>query len=43
MKNIIIYGSTIAIWVVFYQFLDYFFMEIQGLHYWEHIDMFSPF
>jgi len=34
------WGLGILIWFFFYQGIDWFFMDIQGLSYWEHVDMF---
>lgn len=37
MKTLLIYVAVIAVWFVYFQFIDWLFMDIQGLSYFGHL------
>lgn len=37
MKTIVIYVAAIALWFAYFQYIDWFFMKIQGLGYFTFI------
>ena len=43
MKTFLIFVGAAIFWVIIYQFINVFGMNIQGLSYLEHIDMFKVF
>ncbi len=43
MKTVLIYVGAIGFWLSVYTFISWWGMKIQGLSYFEHIDMFAVF